>query len=180
MFGRVWEQIKEHKFVVMALVAGVIFLIWMRGGTSAGAAQVDPNASAGDNTLQAAQLDAQTQMHNTDVQGAAAQAQIAAGGHAADLAYQLQSDANNLQANIASTQMADTLQALTTHDTLQAQVANHTIDAGLQVAQIQGATSTTNTRVLANAAVKQAQVTSAAAVQAQQAKSCAWYNPTCW
>jgi hypothetical protein len=38
MFGRVWEQIKEHKFVVMALVAGVIFLIWMRGGTSAGAA----------------------------------------------------------------------------------------------------------------------------------------------
>jgi hypothetical protein len=180
MFGKVWAQLKEHKFVVMALVAGIIFLVWMRGGTSASAATVDPNAASADNTLQAAQLDAQTQMHNTDVQGAAAQAQIAAGGHAADLSYQLQSDANNLQANLASTQMADTLQALTTHDTLQAQVANNTINAGLQVAQIQATASTQNTRVLANAAVRQAQVTSAAAVQAQQAKSCAWYNPTCW
>jgi hypothetical protein len=180
MFGKVWAQLKEHKFVVMALVAGVIFLVWMRGSTSASSATVDPNAATADNSLAAAQLDAQTQMHNTDVQGAAAQAQIAAGGHAADLSYQLQSDANNLNANLASTQMADTLQALTTHDTLQAQVANHQIDAAVQTTQINTTAQTQQTRTLANALVTQAQVTSAAAVQAQQAKSCAWYNPTCW
>jgi hypothetical protein len=176
MFGKIWEQLKEHKFLVFAVIAGVIFLGYMRGSSSGSAATVDPNAPGGDNSLAAAQLGAQSEMHATDVQGAAAQAQIAAGGHAADLAYQLQSDANQLNANIANQQMADSLQYLTAHDTLQAQVANKTLDAALQAKTIDAAVQ----KRAIGAAANVAQAKAAASVQVAQATSCAWYNPTCW
>jgi hypothetical protein len=181
MFGRVWEQIKEHKFVVMVAIAGVVFLVYLRGTGSAsqGVASADPNA-ASDNTLAAAQLQAQTDMAGISAGSQAASEQTAAGSHVADLSYQLQSDANTLNANLASTQMADTLQALSTHDTLSAQVANNQIAAGTAQLQISTAAQTQQTRTLANALVQQATVGAAAATSVAQSKSCSWYNPTCW
>jgi hypothetical protein len=178
--SKIWEQLKEHKFIVFAVIAGVIFLTYMRGTVSGSSATVDPNAPGGDSSLQEAQLAAQSTMHQTDVQGAAAQAQIAAGSHVAELSYQLQSDANQLNANIASQQMADSLQYLTTHDTLQANYANHALDASLQAKQIDATVQTQTTRTLANALVQQAGIKAQAQVSVAQSQSCAWYNPTCW
>jgi hypothetical protein len=181
MLGRIWEQLKTHKVLVGVVLVGVIFFTYfMKGSASGSAATVDPNAATGDNTLQTAQLAAQTQMAQTDAAAQAAHEQTAAGSHVADLSYQLQSDANTLNANIASQQMADSLQYLTSHDTLQAGIANKQIDAAVQVQQINTAAQTQQTRTLANALVQQATVASQAAVAKQQATTCAWYNPTCW
>jgi hypothetical protein len=180
MFGRAWETIKEHKFVILALIAGVVLFMFMRGSTSGSAATVDPNAATGDNTLQTAQLAAGAQMAQTQAAAQAAHEQTAAGSHVADLSYQLQSDANSLNSNLASQQMADSLQYLTSHDTLQAAYANHAIDAQTAQLGIATAAQTQQTRVLSNALVNQATVASQAAVAKQQAATCAWYNPTCW
>ena len=178
-FGRIWEQLKEHKVIVLVVIAGVIFLTYFRAAQSGTAATVDPNA-AQDTSLEQAQLAAQTQMQQSADALNATNAQTAAGSHVADLGYQLQSDANQLNANLASTQMADSLQALTTHDTLAAQVANNQIAASTAQAQINATMQTATTRTLANALVAQAGVKAQAQVATAQATSCAWYNPTCW
>jgi hypothetical protein len=181
MLSRIWEQLKAHKVLVGVVLVGVIFFTYfMRGSASGSAATVDPNAATGDNTLQTAQLAAQTQMAQTNAAAQAAHEQTAAGSHVADLSYQLQSDANTLNANIASQQMADSLQYLTSHDTLQASYANHALDVQTQQLQISTAAQTQGTRILANALVQQAGIKAQAQVQTQQAASCAWYNPTCW
>jgi len=179
MFEKMWEQLKQHKIIVFVVIAAVLFLSYFHGGTSPSAATVDPNA-AGDTSLQQAQLAAQTQMQQSQDALQASQSQTAAGSHVADLSYQLQSDANQLNANLMSTQMADSLQALTTHDTLAANIAQKQIDAQLQATQINATMQTQTTRTLANALVQQAGVKAQAQVATAQATSCAWYNPTCW
>jgi hypothetical protein len=180
MFERAWHTIKDHKFVVLALIAGVIFLMFMRGSATSSAATVDPNAATGDNTLATAQLAAQAQMAQTQAASQASSEQTAAGTHVADLSYQLQSDANTLNANIASQQMSDSLQYLSAHDTLQANYANNALAAQTTQLQISTSAQTQQTRTLANALVQQSSTNASAAVAKQQAATCSWYNPTCW
>jgi hypothetical protein len=119
------DTIKAHPYMIGGGAIGLVVLFMMlhnAGGSSATDAggSATSGVGAGDQ-LQQAQL----QMQMILAQGQ--QASDAQAEHdsvaleMAKLQAALQGDANTLNANVASEQIAATLQALTTHDTLQAQ-----------------------------------------------------------
>lgn len=174
--------IKEHKFLALGGVVAVIGLVWLMNSGGSGA--VSSSGGSSDDALSLAQLQLQSDQQKT---------QAAADAHASDNATSLsiaqleadtQNNAYSIQGNISMANIAATLQALTTQDTLQAQVANNQTEAQTKQLAITTKGQTDIISTLAGVLESQQQTQLAAlqsveSFQGSQKKSCPWYNPWC-
>lgn len=164
-----WETIKENKWLVGALVAGVLILALLFGGS--GGADSTATASAPvDGTDAANQYNAML----AQVNGAVQQSTIAAGAKADDnqalitietIRAGVAENANTLAAQVAQFATAKSAEVQTTRDTLSAQVAASNNATQLGIVQSNNLTSSTNIATVANALVENQRTQANAIVQ---------------
>jgi hypothetical protein len=156
----IWENIKTHKWLYGGIAVGGLVIIWYLSNSGSGSSTTDsgdPNAAA-DEAYAQAELQAQTDQQGIAAQSSASSEAAATQQNSDDLAAAVQYNAQTLQANVADEQLSDSLQALSIGDTLQANVDINGQNQQTAQAQIAETGSVTNTALVTNALIKQAQV----------------------
>lgn len=163
------------------LVGGIVLLILLRASGSGGQMQASvpygSDVGLGD-ALQSMQLQVNRDIAIAGIQASAASDASAAALEAAKLDYEYKNNAAAIGANVSLAQINATLQALTTRDTLEANVAINAEDEATARATIAANATTAQMTTVANALIEQSQASASvarAAIEAQK-KQCGLFG----
>ncbi len=172
------DAIKAHPVLAAGTAATAIVLILMLRSSSPAVAPGTMGDTATGNAISDTMAQLASNIQMATIAAGASASHDAASLEAARLGYEAQNNANEIGAGVALAQINASLQALTTRDTLESQVAIGAQNAGVETTRITSNATTEQFHTLAQALTSQAQIqasTTQAAIAASK-KDCGFFG----